>query len=154
RQDLLDLLDREKPHGEWFSLASLFASMQRYKLGFLIPNRGHTSPSYYGGRKDETPLYEGFHPSGGRYNERYSKKEHWQMVEGGFLVMVLQLSLRWLGVVRLAVKGEAITAFQVTDLGAAALGWIDASAGASAAPARMLIVQPNFEIVVMLESAG
>src|SRR5262249_37885910 len=82
------------------------------------------------------------------------KKEHWALVEGGFIATVLQWSLRWLGIVRLGIQEEKIIAFQVTELGAAALGWTDASAWAPAAPARALGVQPNVEIVAMLESAG
>jgi Helicase conserved C-terminal domain len=157
RQDILALLDRERPVGQWITLPSLIASMERYKIGFLIPNRQSQRSGYrFGGAKeeDDEPLYAGFRRRDGQYHERFSKKLHWALVEGGFIATVLQWSLRWLGIVRLGSDTEKIVAFQVTDLGAAALGWTDASAWAPAATTRALIVQPNFEIIAMLESAG
>lgn len=157
RQDILDLLDRERPVGQWIALPSLIASMKRYKLGFLIPERqAHRSAYYFSGtnKQADDPPYTGFRPREGDYRARFFKKKDWERVEGGFVAMVLQVSLRWLGIVRMGGDGEQIIAFQITDLGAAALGWTEATAWAPAAPARALVVQPNFEIVAMLESAG
>lgn len=158
RGTLLELLQRERPYPDWHTFPSLLASVQRYRVGFLIPQR--TRVNYYPwqrGKKDEGTPYVGIYLKGVSPRRLLDKQRDWELVEGGFLRTVFEESLLWLGVVRLGYDGDRLTAFQLTERGAAALGLIETPA-AEAAPVtpteRTLVVQPNFEVVAYMEMTG
>jgi hypothetical protein len=159
RGTLLELLQRERPYPDWHTFPSLLASVQRYRVGFLIPQR--TRVNYYPwqrGKKDDGTPYVGIYLKGVSPRRLLDKQRDWELVEGSFLRTVFEESLLWLGVVRLGYDGDRLTAFQLTERGAAALGLIETPAADAAAPAtpveRTLVVQPNFEVVAYMEMTG
>jgi Helicase conserved C-terminal domain len=171
RGTLLELLLRERPFPDWYSFPSLLASMKRYRVGFLIPQR--TRISHYPwqrGRKEEGMPYVGIYAKGSSPRRLFDKQRDWEHVEGAFLRTVFEESLLWMGLARLGYEDGRLMAFQFTERGAAALGLIEATSVAPAAPGsgpggapahsaaapaeRTLVVQPNFEVVAYMEADG
>jgi hypothetical protein len=159
RGTLIELLQRERPYPDWYSFPSLRASVKRYRVGFLIPQR--TRVTYYPwqrGKKEDGIPYVGIYLKGVTPRRLLDKQHDWDLVEGAFLQTVFEESLLWLGLVRLGYADGRLATFQLTQRGAAALGLIEATATEPAAPAapaeRTLVVQPNFEVVAYMETAG
>lgn len=157
RYTLRELLLREQVYPAWYSVDSLIASMRRFRLGFLIPQRSRAG--YFAqprGMSADAIPYVGIFEKGSSPRRYFDKRQDWERVEGAFLKSVLEEPLLWLGLVRLGYRDGELVAFQLTQRGAYALGLL-AQEPASPAPsegARALVVQPNFEVVVYLETAG
>jgi len=150
----------------WVAFAELSARLRQIAPEFLIDRVPDFPPSYYNyysyygqdnyyaaRQATEQHYYRGFARADLRSRDRRLRKDQdWDEVEGAFVVQVLGESLRWLGVVDVGIGtgagGDAPLAVRLTELGRRILRQ-DAEVAAPVAGGVSLIVQPNFEVLVL-----
>ncbi len=167
RRAIVDLLVAA-PTG-WIGIAALSERLRQTAPEFLIDRVPEYPPSYYsyynyyghdsyyGNRQAlEQVYYRGFARADLRVRDRRLRKDQdWAEVEGAFVAQVLGESLRWLGLVDVGyeragqrAEGELPQAARLTDLGQRLLGEGEIAAVPTVAGVA-LVVQPNFEILVL-----
>jgi hypothetical protein len=148
----------------WVAFADLSMRLRQLAPEFLIDRVPEFSPSYYNyysyygqdnyyaaRQATEQNFYRGFARSDLRSRDRRLRKDQdWDEVEGAFVAQVLGESLCWLGVVDIgtAMGSDAPLAVRLTELGRRILRQ-DAEPVAPVAVGVALIVQPNFEVLVL-----
>jgi len=148
----------------WVTLADLSARLRQLVPEFLIDRVPDFPPSYYNyysyygqdnyyaaRQATEQNYYRGFARADLRSRDRRLRKDQdWDEVEGAFVAQVLAESLRWLGVVDIGIgtAAEAPLAVRLTALGGRIVRQ-DAEAAAPVVGGVALIVQPNFEVLVL-----
>lgn len=141
----------ELPVGEWVTLEHLVERVRLRAYEFLLPRiwtRDHYSYygyyGSYGGSSLPNP-YRGGNELGLTFDID-SEETGWNVVEAEFIFAVIAESLHMLGVVDLGGTDERITAFRITIDGARLLNGEKLRTPPSQ---PQVIVQPNFQIVVM-----
>lgn len=151
------------PEG-WVALADLSARLRQLAPEFLIDRVPDFPPSYYNyysyygqdnyyaaRQATEQNYYRGFARADLRSRDRRLRKDQdWDEVEGAFMAQVLGESLRWLGVVDsgIGAGADALIAVRLTALGRRILRQ-DTGVAAPLPGGVALIVQPNFEVLVL-----
>lgn len=140
--------------GEWLSLDALFSTVQADDPDFLAPRRAQPysySTFAYGGAR-RVRFYEGIRRAGRSYPENQLRRdEDWREVEGAYIAQVVAEPLFWMG---LCDRGETatgeLTSFRLTPLGRhVILGEAAPEDSRPAEGAPALIVQPNFDLIVL-----
>ncbi|HET8628436.1 MAG TPA: helicase-associated domain-containing protein [Thermomicrobiales bacterium] len=146
----------------WVGVGALAGALRRTDPEFLIPRLSETPPGYhgyygyYGGyyqswQSQEQGFYRGLVRADSRGRERRLHKERdWGEVEGAYVAQVCGEPLVWLGLVDAGYESgaERPVAVRLTDLGAR----LFAPAAATDEPVAAgttLVVQPNFEVLVL-----
>ncbi|HEX5501443.1 MAG TPA: helicase-associated domain-containing protein, partial [Thermomicrobiales bacterium] len=146
----------------WVGVAALADELRRTDPEFLIPRLAEAPPGYhayygyYGGyhqswQTQEQAFYRGLVRADSRGRERRLHKERdWGDVEGAYVAQVCGEPLVWLGLVDAGYDAgaERPVAVRLTDLGAR----LFAPAAATDEPSATgttLVVQPNFEVLVL-----
>jgi hypothetical protein len=153
---------RELADRDWWSVGSLSAAIRRRDPDFLVGGAtsvalligswGYWSP-YASQQSDE---YRGIRRAGVTDYRKsvLSRETDWDQVEGAYLRQTLLEPLRWLGMVDVGLDSRGrVVAARVTPLGRGVL-----TGAAAALPARVggarLVVQPNFEVIVLDATAS
>jgi hypothetical protein len=168
RRSLVALL-AALPDG-WVTVDALSERLRQTEPEFLIPRVPDYPPSYYsyysyygndsyyGTRQAlEQVYYRGFARADLRSRDRRLRKDQdWDEVEGAFIAQVLAEPLGWLGLIDLGYRdaaasadGEPPQAVRLTELGQRLIGGHDDVVPAPAASGVALVVQPNFEVLVL-----
>ncbi len=124
----------------WREMPAFIARTKLYAPYLLFPRQ-------YGARADR--YSQGSNPYGWDFRLRrgwLTHREGWHMVEGGFIRAVVLGPLHWLGLVDVHIE-KGRTDFRPTA--GMALVTSDAGGAIEEPPAGRLIVQPNFELVVL-----
>ncbi|MBE3561409.1 MAG: helicase-associated domain-containing protein [Ktedonobacteraceae bacterium] len=127
--------------GEWCDLATFIARAKLYMPDLLFPRQ-------YGPRAER--YSSGCNPYGRDFRLRrgwLTHREGWHMVEGSFIRAVIGGPLAWLGIVELD-REETPAAFRLSPA-VVALAGETPPVEVEQKPAERLIVQPNFELVVL-----
>ena len=148
----------------WVAVGELSARLRQLAPEFLIDRVPDFPPSYYNyysyyaqdtyyavRQATEQNYYRGFTRADLRSRDRRLRKDQdWDEVEGTFVAQVLAESLRWLGIVDIGsgAGDDAPLAVRLTALGRRILRQ-DAAMAAPAPGGVALIVQPNFEVLVL-----
>lgn len=149
----------------WIALAEFSARLRQIAPEFLIDRVPDFPPSYYNyysyygqdnyyaaRQATEQNYYRGFARADLRSRDRRLRKDQdWDEVEGAFVAQVLGESLRWLGVIDVGTGpgGDNPLAVRLTELGRRLLRQDAAVAAPVTAGGLALIVQPNFEVLVL-----
>jgi hypothetical protein len=148
----------------WMPLADLSTRLRQLVPEFLIDRVPEFPPSYYNyysyygqdnyyaaRQATEQNYYRGFARADLRSRDRRLRKDQdWDEVEGAFLWQMLDESLRWLGIVDTGTgpTAEGSLAVRLTNLGRRVLRR-DAAMATPTQGGAALIVQPNFEVLVL-----
>ncbi|MEW5989703.1 MAG: helicase-associated domain-containing protein, partial [Chloroflexota bacterium] len=141
----------------WIRLPDLIAHIRRKDYGFLFAKRKYDSYGGWGRYNDSTPYSQSNNPLGMGFGGIQSEVDGWNKVEAGFINHVIAGPLFWMGLVDLGYKGEPAAdlngtapalAYHLTDMGAWLLG-LRGQVEISHQQSGGLVVQPNFEILVM-----
>ena len=111
---------------------------------------GHYDAYYQNWHQHEQAFYRGIERADARGRERRLRKDRdWNEVEGAYVAQVLREPLRWLGLVDVGFDpgGEGPVAVRLTELGRRLFSRAPADAARRSRP--VLVVQPNFEVVVL-----
>ncbi len=143
----------------WMGLANLGRAVWSDDPEFLVPFQASYASSYWYHNHQmgshEEP-YEGFRRAGKNYRAGLLMREKdWPEVEGAFVAQVVMEPLHWLGLVDLGLDAAGqVISFRLTPLGCHVLLGepFDSQAASGAGPA--LVVQPNFEVVVLDANAN
>ncbi len=155
-QRLVDLLGRVARPSRLYSIADLSDVVRHDDVEFLVSWR---DPSPYDWRpydaNRETYLptsYIGISLEDSRGRPRsLTMGADWDLVEGAFIRAILRGPLTWLGLVRVSCIADGLEVFCLTRLGALVLGLDESNSSLDAAESTstdVLVVQPNFDIVV------
>src|SRR6266576_489957 len=139
RRVLMDRILAERP-GAWYELSAFIARTKLYTPYLLFPRQ-------YGPRAERYSL--GSNPYGWDFRLRrgwLTHREGWHMVEGGFIRALISGPLFWLGIVALD-REENPASFCL--LPAAVTIMSEELPVDSEHPWGRLIVQPNFELVLL-----
>jgi hypothetical protein len=115
------------PPGEWIAYDQFVAAVKRVDPDFARPD----------GRYDTWGLLN-------FARQPINGFEHWDDVEGCQLLDIAGVTLRWLGLTDVGMRGDQAASFRLNPLGAALIA---GAAPPPEPPIEPLIVQPNFEIV-------
>jgi len=144
--------------GDWLSIRSLSTTIRADDPEFLVPARppayGYSS-YHYGTRRPR--YYEGIRRKSQRYpNNQLRREEDWEEVEGAYVAQVLAEPLFWLGLVDLGEDADGkLASFRLTAIGRhVLLGEALPDDGRPPANGPALVVQPNFDLVVLDASAN
>ncbi len=148
----------------WFAFADLSTRLRQIAPEFLVDRVPDFPPSYYNyysyygqdnfyaaRQATEQNYYRGFARADLRSRDRRLRKDQdWDDVEGAFVAQVLDESLRWLGMVDIGTGAgaDAPLAVRLTELGRRLLRQ-DVEPAAPVVGGVSLIVQPNFEVLVL-----
>ncbi len=139
RQTLLERLKREQVN-TWHELVAFIARTKLYVPYLLFPRQ-------YGPRAER--YSSNSNPYGYDFRLRrgwLTHREGWHMVEGGFVRAVVAGPLHWLGLVELD-RDENPALFRISPGTGSVISAV--APQSAAAPWGRLIVQPNFELVVL-----
>jgi len=131
----------ELPVGEWVSLKQVVGFMRRRDPEFMLSRT--PSPGYYYGFHYQPNLYAEGNGLGWTFPDIRSEAQGWEVVEGGFILVVLVKALAWLGVVDVGESAGEAVAVRLTSDGARLLKGEEPPTE-PAAP--QVVVQPNFQI--------
>ncbi len=167
RRDIVVVL-ADLPPG-WVAVATIAERLRQTVPEFLIDRVPEFPPSYYsyynaygydsyyGNRQaQEQTFYRGFARAELRSQDRRLRKDQdWAEVEGAFVGQVLGESLHWLGLIDAGYaraeqrsEGQPPQAVRLTGLGRRLLT-ADAPEPAPSVAGVALVVQPNFEVLVL-----
>ncbi|GHO87942.1 helicase-associated domain-containing protein [Dictyobacter formicarum] len=139
RHQVIERVLCEEPT-EWHDLAAFIARVKLHVPYLLFPRR-------YGLRAER--YSQGSNPYGWDFRLRrgwLTHREGWHMVEGGFIRTLLAGPLQWMGLLQFASeKGAPAFAFSAD----AVVIMHDIPLSPPALPASRLIVQPNFDVLVL-----
>src|SRR5215472_4542216 len=139
RQTVVERLLHEQQE-IWCEFSTFVARTKLYAPYLLFPRR-------FGARADRYSM--GSNPYGWDFRLRrgwLTHREGWHLIEGGFIRALLSGPLRWLGLLDTDDE-DAPTAFRLTAGGLLVMS--NASLDIEEPSAGRLIVQPNFELVVL-----
>lgn len=139
RHQVMERLLLEAPQ-EWHDQAAFIARTKLYIPYLLFPRQ-------YGPRAER--YSQGSNPYGWDFRLRrgwLTHREGWHMVEGGFIRAMITGPLHWMGLMQLDQEKFSST-FQYSDVSAFIIG--DAALKEEAVIRGRLIIQPNFDIVVL-----
>jgi len=133
------------PVAAWITLDHLIERIATRAYEFLLPRRW--TPTYYGygfgyGYGYQPSPYHGENELGLTFNIEESEQEGWNLVEAGFIRVIVTEALAALGIVDLGGEGKAV-AFRITEDGARLLR---GETPPSPASAPHVVVQPNFQV--------
>lgn len=141
----------------WIRLPDLVAYIRRKDYGFLFAKRKYDTYRGWGPYNDSTPYSLSNSPLGMGFRGITSEVDGWNKVEAGFINHVIVGPLFWMGLVDLGYKSEPAVdlsgtapalAYRLTDMGAWLLG-LRGQVEISHQQSGGLVVQPNFEVLVM-----
>lgn len=149
RRVVLSRLRSPQAAAGWVTLASFRQAVRSYNEAFLYSRRTTTYS------RDGSNPYGGIRRPGMRYgDDTFDKNKDWDEVEGAFITTMLREPLQWLGIVQVGLDAAGeIAGFRLTPEGAAALG-LDVERPAGEEAPRGLVVQPNFEMVLLPDVTG
>jgi hypothetical protein len=135
----------------WLDLNSFLALIHERYPEILVSRRELIRYSY--GRQ-EGVAYQGFTSTLKGVSQYLRLELDWRLVEGEWLIQLFREALGWLGLAELGLDAEGRpVAFRLTELGKKVLlpapPALLPAAEAAPLPERSLIVQPNFEILVL-----
>ncbi|GCE19483.1 helicase-associated domain-containing protein [Dictyobacter kobayashii] len=139
RQQVIERILGEEPT-EWHDLTAFIARVKLHVPYLLFPRR-------YGPRAER--YSQGSNPYGWDFRLRrgwLTHREGWHMVEGGFIRTLLTGPLHWMGLLQIAPEKLAPAFALSRD---AVVIMRDIPLSLSPLPASRLIVQPNFDVVVL-----
>ena len=145
----------------WVAVTDLARLVRAWDPDFLVvavPSDAYSNHPYFG----YASLYSNPRDSGRSYYQRISRRgeprqqallkfdEDWMEVEGAYVAQVLAQPLHWLGLVDLGFDHSgSLVAFRLSRLGRHLLGGEPLEEVASVNSAPPLVVQPNFELIVL-----
>ncbi len=150
RRIVLKLLCSPQVASGWVTVRSLWNAVREFNEAFLYSRRRLVYS------RDGRNPYGGIRRAGSAYGAagEFDKDQDWEQVEGAFITTLLQEPLSWMGILEVARDATGdIAAFRLTAEGAAALGLDVPDERREGAP-RGLVVQPNFEMVLLPEVTG
>ena len=135
---------RDMPVGAWVALDHVIDRMRRTSYEFLF-SRDSNDPFYGYGYRSEVNPYQGQNEIGIAFDIALEGESRgWELVEAGFIRVVITEALYALGIVDLGCAEDGtVTAFRVTDDGAALLA---DQPPASREITSQVVIQPNFQI--------
>jgi hypothetical protein len=149
--------------GDWWSVAGLGAAIRRRDPDFLTG--GVTAVALVAGAwgawspyaAQSAEHYRGIRRAGvADYRQSLLVREaDWDAVEGAYIRQVIAEPLRWLGLVDAGLDAAGqVAAVRVTPLGRSVLTGAPGAVTPAPAAGPRLVVQPNFEVIVLDASAS
>jgi len=152
----------ELPVGQWVSVRHVVERMRRRAYEFLMPrDMAFSAYGYWSAASYGSNLYRGGNTLGLSFDQVTSNAAGWDLVEGGFIRVIVTNVLHWLGAIDLGfgeaaapdvpgesgvkseVAGDFPVAIRLTDMGAALLR---GQTPALAREAPRVVIQPNFQV--------
>ena len=142
----------------WMSIHELIEDIKDTQYGFLFPNR-HTKHNswYYNDYRETHPYVGGNNAYDITFEDIRSESDGWDKVEVDFINHIIAGPLFWMGLVDLGYSGKApeqdlrgnihIDGYRLTEMGLWLLGI--GNKPESTSESGNLVIQPNFEILMM-----
>lgn len=139
----------------WISVSELTETIKSEDYGFLFKERKVSHWSYYG-RYNSLPYEGSNNPYGVTFGDFRTEKEGWDKVEADLINHIIAGPLHWMGLVDLGYMqkppvdlsgNQKVDGYRLTPMGEWLLGM--GPKPESAAGEGNVVVQPNFEVIVM-----
>lgn len=132
----------ELPAGAWIPVSHLIERMRLQAYEFLLPRTGSYGGYHYHNYGRLVNPYLSDNALGWTFDIE-SEQQGWDKVEAGFIRVMVEQPLHWLGAVDLGFRDGRLAAFCITPAGAQLLR---GDTPTLAAEASQVVVQPNFQV--------